>query len=236
MQTNTCSKCLKEISIENIMFCPFCGSELINNNEDKASQEVIQEIAKCEKIENPVKKHKKLMELRSIFPNTLEIERAILFFGRLHERSAKKIDFSVIKCYLLQMYLTPEEFTENQKIEMQDELFNSPQLQHCLSLTNSKEQFFNDYLQELSKRYIELFLLSSSKYMPTFFGFSSKSKAPLNLAIPVGVMYKEILLSTTINEQQKMQLYKALYAGFKQVLGDTTYLDEQIINLNIPSF
>ena len=234
MNNNSCPKCLKSLPMEGLGFCPHCGANL-KHNEVAPPEIVTIKISEAKKHADPNKRYKALVVLQQEYPGTLAIERELLYHGRLHEGNKNCVDYSVIKSYLLQPYLTPSDFDATETAKMQEELFNSPQLQKCLALSNNENNFMHEYLLHLSRQFVEIFLLASSYYMRSFLGFTQTSKAPKFLAEPVSAMLNNIHHSETLSQNQKQMLYVALYQGFASAMGSqTSFLDERLILADLP--
>ena len=148
-----CPRCHKEVPAADAVFCPFCGAP-VSHKPHTVPDEVKKALAKADKTEDPQKKFAILTEAEKQYPDSLEIAEELLFLGRLHERSPRKIDFSVIKCFLLHMYLTPEDFSEEKKGEMRQEIFHHPQLMKCLSLAADADIYMRRYLEKLSAAFV----------------------------------------------------------------------------------
>jgi len=223
-----CPRCHKTVQTADAAFCPFCGAP-ISQPQHTLSDEVKKILAKAEKISDPVKKHALLIEAEKQYPDVLEIAEELLFLGRLHERSPRKLDFSVIKCYLWHMYLTPREFSEEQKNAMREELIAHPQLLKCLSLAADRESYMRRYLEKLGADFVSLFMKSSNRYNQTIFGFRFGGRMDKVLAEPMAFMMDNIRKDMELEESQREMVYDAIYRAFQmETGGDTRWLDEQL--------
>ena len=162
MQQNTaCPACGRETPVTSAAFCPYCGAPLDQSAPmDGAAQAALD---KALKESDPVKKHRLLLQAREQHPDCLPIEEELLHLGRLYERSASTLDYSVIKCYLLQLYLAPEELSGDKRDAMRRELFCDPQLLACQRLAPDAEAFTRQYLERLSTEFIRIFLRGSNR-------------------------------------------------------------------------
>jgi hypothetical protein len=174
---------------------------------------------------DPVKKHRILTEALAKYPQSLPIAEELLFLGRLYERGKGTLDFSVIKCYLLNIYLEPDAFAPARADELRHELFNHPDLDRCLALAPDREAFLRHYLHRLGCQFIDLFLRGSSKYMRRIFGFGLESRAPKLLASPAARMLAAMHGDAALTPAQRDMLMQAFFDAFSaQLSGDTQWL------------
>ena len=228
MAETLCPTCHKAVgAAEGAAFCPYCGGKLAAAGPDLA--DVISE-------PNPVIKHERLLALREQYPDSLEVAEELLMLGRLYERGKKGLDFSIIKCYVLNVYLEPDTLREDKREELRREIFSHPDLERCLSLSGDGELFLRRYLTRLSEDFIRLFLKGSTRYMHSIFGFTSEGKAPKYLALPAAGMLRAMHRDGALTGAQRRLLTQAFYAAFaRQMNGETKYLDEllQKYDLNL---
>ena len=227
--TSFCPVCKKELPAEGLSFCPYCAAPLspLPDGKDSGTDKRLQEyLIKADGITDLRKRKDVLLEARAAFPDELMIERELLMIGTPRPRK-RAVDFFIIKCYLLQMYLTPDEFPEEMKAELRDELFQGEQLQKCMSLAPDADAFFSDYLLRLSADFIRIFLKDSTVYNRSIFGFRLERKPERGLAAPVAKMILSVREDGVLTAQQKTILERSLYQGFRRELGGKTlYLDE----------
>ncbi|MEG0049449.1 MAG: hypothetical protein RR865_09815 [Clostridia bacterium] len=228
-QLPSCPNCGKTAQLAQAAFCPFCGTAMNAPQAAAVPAGAKELLQKAEAAQDPRKKHEWLLKAQQQYPDCLEIEAELLFLGRLHERNPKNISYSVIKCYLFALYLTPADFTQPQQAQMREELFAHPQLKRCQSLAPNAERFTQKYLERLAEEFVRLFLRGSSRYMRSFMGISIDGRAPKLLAEPTYQMLANIRKDEALLPAQREQLYNALYAGFSQQMsGDTHWLDEKL--------
>lgn len=228
MQQNTaCPACGRETPVTSAAFCPYCGAPLDQSAPmDGAAQAALD---KALKESDPVKKHRLLLQAREQHPDCLPIEEELLHLGRLYERSASTLDYSVIKCYLLQLYLAPEELSGDKRDAMRRELFCDPQLLACQRLAPDAEAFTRQYLERLSTEFIRIFLRGSNRYMQSMLGFRMESRAPKLLAQPAADMLARMRRDTELTADQRDMLYAAFYAAFARAMsGETKWLTEAL--------
>ena len=164
--------------------------------------------------QDPKAVYEALAEARKREPQNLAVQRKLLMHGRLHERSAKKMDFSVIKCYLLHAFEHPEDHKDGEQKAMARELFDDPQLQVCLDLAQDKAHFLQTYLEDLSREYMRVFVAPDSTHIPRVFGLSFKGTLPKYLAKPARDIIHNILSSPYFNEEEARVLARAFYRAF----------------------
>jgi len=231
MGTYQCPHCGKELEEKNgATFCPFCGGIVAREEaitEDPPDvRELLQQAGGIKDIR---KKWKFLLQAEEKYPNSLPIAEELLFLGRLYDRDKRQLDFSVIKCYLLMVYLKPDEFPEERATQFKEEIFAHPQLLKCLALTPSQDAFLRKYLLRLCEEFIRLFLRGDSTYMRKLFGFGLDSRAPKLLADPVSYMLDNIRRDSQITPEQQELLMNALYRSFdKNMGGDIQWLNQRL--------
>ena len=221
-----CPHCHKSIgAAEDAAFCPFCGERLKTDGPD---------LTAVQNESNPVKKHEMLLAQLQQHPDSLAVAEEILLLGRLYDRGKKGLDFSVIKCYVLNVYLDPEEMKPDQREALRREIFDHPDLSRCLKLADDPDAFLRRYLRRISEEFIRLFLQGSSKHMRMFFGFTNEAKAPKNLAVPAARILKAMQNDATLTDAQKTVLMQAFYTAFQTRLdGETRWLDELLTTAQI---
>lgn len=221
----TCPVCCRQLNVADAAFCPYCGAA-VQTEKKPVPQEVRKLLEQLEKQKDPVRKHAMLMEAEKQYPDSLEIAEEILFLGRLHERSAKKLDFSVIKCYLWHMYLTPEHFSAEQKNAMREELINHPHLQRCLTLAPDADAFMHRYLNRLASEFVGLFLMGSNYYTRSLFGFRLDNRMGRVLAEPAAQALCAIRADDQLDARHRALLYEAFYRAFvTETGGESKWVD-----------
>lgn len=212
-----CPRCHKAVGEADAAFCPFCGEKLIADRPD---------IAAVRAQADPAKKHERLLALQSEHPGDLEIAEEILHLGRLYERGKKGADFTIIKCFVLNVYLEPGALKKSVRDQLRQEIFHHPDLDRCLALAEDKTLFLRRYLTRLSEEFIRLFLRGSSLHMHAVFGFVNNAKAPKHLARPAAQMLLAMHGDEALDPDQRALLTQAFYAAFaRQLDGETQYLD-----------
>ncbi len=179
--------------------------------------------------EDPVLIHQALSQAEALAPDNLEVQKKLLLLGRLHERNPKRFDFGVIKSYLLHAFEHPEDHEEKKREDMIREIFHHQRLERCLALAEDKTAFLQEYLLDLSRDYMRLFVGGDNSHVPRVFGFSFKGSLPKHLAAPAGDIISNILSSPILTEEQGKLLAKAFYRAFYDyVSGDVKELDKNL--------
>ena len=226
MSDTICPHCGKTVNAESgAQFCPFCGKPLKQPPAQPISDAERDILAQAEAQADPVKKHRLLTDALAKYPQSLPIAEELLFLGRLYERNQRTLDFSVIKCYLLNLYLEPDTISPAKQDAMRLELFSHPDLDRCLRLAPERNAYMAHYLHRLSCQFIDLFLRGSSRYMRRVFGIGLESRAPKLLASPAVRMLAAMRDDAALTPKQRSQMMHAFYAAFStQLGGDTQWL------------
>jgi endogenous inhibitor of DNA gyrase (YacG/DUF329 family) len=226
MAERLCPKCHAAVgAAEQAAFCPFCGEKLLPADLDLSA--ALREA-------DPVKKHDRLLALLEQHPDSLEVAEELLLLGRLYERGKKGMDFSVIKCYVLNVYLEPEELKPLKREALRQEIFHHPDLDLCLTLAQEPNVFLRRYLTRLSAEFIRLFLKGSTRHMHAVFGYVNESKAPKHLALPAAQMLQAMQRDQSLTGAQKSLLMCAFYDAFsREMSGETRFLDEMLLTLHL---
>ncbi len=228
-----CPRCGREAQAADAVFCAYCGAEMKQSS--PVPQEAQKMLFEAEKQKDPKKKREILLKAQEQFPDCLEVAEALLFLGRLHERSTRKLDFSVIKCYLWHLYLTPEEFSEEKKQEMRWELFHHPLLERCMALYGDGDSYLRRYLKRLGCEFVALFLKGSNRYTGTMFGFRLDNRMSRVLAAPVAEMIGRIRSDGQLNAFERDMLASALYQAFLTETGsESRWVDDKLRQMNQP--
>ncbi|NLD34074.1 MAG: hypothetical protein GX653_04110 [Clostridiales bacterium] len=177
--------------------------------------------------EDPVYAYACLKRAEILAPDSLDVQRALLLLGRLHERDRRPADYALIKCYLLHAFEHPEKHTEEELERMARELFDDKRLQTCLSLAPDAEAFLEGYLGDLSAEYMRVFVAGESSHAPRVFGMSLKNQMPSYLARPAADIIRNAMSSAYLSAQEQRLVARAFYKAFyRQMNGDTKALDK----------
>lgn len=177
MREIICSQCGRIITYdgERPGFCSKCGAKLASD----CAPELDELLIKAAKTEDTVVKHDLLLEAKRLFPDSLEVEKELLYLGRLWERGGKP-DFYRIPYWPLQAFEKPGMFGKKQCAQMLDRFFNNPELERVSAMAPDKDRFLDEYIDRMTHEYIDMFIKSATSNT-TFLGFRRK---------PIDVMHK----------------------------------------------
>ena len=146
-----CRQCGKTIENEEAAFCPYCGTKLAA---EKAPETVNEEaekwIRKARAINSYPEKKKILLKGLEACPGDRDIEWELLYIGEEGPKKGWALDFSIIKCWVLELYRKPGEFSEEKRNSMRSQLFEAPQLVSCLQKFEDPKQKQQEYLLRLA--------------------------------------------------------------------------------------
>ena len=161
-------------------------------------------------------------------PDSREIKWELMFIG---EEEPKKrsfaLDFSIIKCFILEIYRSPGSFSEEKRDRMRAGLLDDPQLRDTCALFDDPAQKQREYIQRLCREYVEIFLEGNNQLMGNWFGIRLERNREKKLAVPVAEVIKRIKKDEKLSPEQREQLVQAMaqaYAG--KCGGKTEHLDE----------
>lgn len=159
-------------------------------------------------------------------PDSLDVQRALLLHGRLHERDQRRADYSIIKSWLLHAFEHPEKHPEEEQKRMARELFDDKRLLLCLSLAPSPDAFTESYLDALCDEYMRIFIAGEASHAPRIFGLSTKASLHKYLARPVSEMIHNVFVSPFLSEHEQGLLARCVYKAFyRYVSGEVRELD-----------
>lgn len=226
----TCSQCGKTIEGEGIAFCPYCGAKLASEPVPEVRNEEAEKwIRKALSVTSYPERKKILQKGLEVCPDSREIAWEMLFVGEQEQKRRAAIDFSIIKSWILEIYLKPGDFSEEKRDRMRSQLFDDPELVRTLNLFDNPEEKQQEYLQRICREYVELFLEGSNLVMGNIFGFRLERNKEKKLAGPVAQMIARIRADEKLLPQQREQLWKTLYQAYgTRTGGNMEYLDELI--------
>ena len=103
-----CSQCGKTIEGEGIAFCPYCGEKLqVPETREAVNPEAEKWIQKAMAVSSYPERKKILLKGLEACPGSREIEWELLFVGEEGSRRGKTLDFSIIRCWVLDIYRKP---------------------------------------------------------------------------------------------------------------------------------
>jgi hypothetical protein len=222
-----CRQCRKEITGGGILFCPYCGTRLSGTAEREPSAEAAEWIRKAMKATGLPDRKKILEQARKACPEDPEIEWELLFIGTPDPKPPRgKLDFSIIKCYILEIYRTPGNFSGERRDRMRAQLFDDPQLQETCALFDDPQQKQREYLQRICREYLEIFLEGNNEIMGNWFGIRLERNKDKKLAVPIAKMIREVKKDGKLLPERQEELVQCLvqaYAG--KTGGKTEHLD-----------
>ena len=222
-----CSQCGKQIEGEGIAFCPYCGAKLTAETAAETRNEEAEKWIRKALAATSYPERKKILEKGlEAYPDSREIAWELLFIGEEPPKKGWGIDFSIIQCWVLEIYRDPKAFSGEKKDRMREQLFDAPKLKETLWLFDDPEQKQQEYLQRLCRDYTELFLEGSNLVMGNVFGFRIERNKEKKLAVPVAEMIGRIRADEKLLPEQREQLWKAMYQAYgARTGGKMEYLD-----------
>jgi hypothetical protein len=194
-----------------------------------AGEDVQALLRKAQEESDPVRRYAFLQRAEEADPGNLQVQKALLLHGRLHERDRHRIDFAVIKCYLLHVFEEPESYSFAQREDKIKELISEDRLVKAMDMAPDGQAFLRDYLTALSQEYIHLFLRGSSRHMKPIFGFAPAGKPSRLLAAPAAGMLRCMMKEQALSQDQRDMLAGAFYKAYGlEFQGETAYLDEAL--------
>lgn len=183
-------------------------------------------LSAARKASDPRHAWKLLQRAEVLAPDSLDVQRALLMHGRLHERSPKALDYSVVKCYILHAFEHPEQHSEEELKDMAQELFEHRKLQECLRLSPDPNAFLKQYLEDLSQEYLRIFVISDSSHVPRIFGLQAPGQLHKYLAKPAADIIRNMLSSPFLSAEHQTLAARAFYQAYhRQVEGRVEALD-----------
>lgn len=168
--------------------------------------------------DDPTFQHKLLLRAEILSPESLQVQKALLMLGRLYERKQNIGDFSLIKCHMLDAFDHPQNYTDEILRAKTREIFDHPRLHKCLELAKNPDAFMQEYLDEICRQYIFLFIAGSSSRSPSLFGIRLGKGTNDKLAAYMADILRRILLSPYLEIKEQLLLaktfYKACYSFF----------------------
>lgn len=178
------------------------------------------------KTDDPVLKEKCLLAAEKLRPDSLAVKRSLLMLGNLARRDGKKADPSVIKCYMLHVFEHPEQHTEAECARLTGEVFCHPQLEACLALCGDKQKFMQEYLEEICRDYLHIFIEGQREHAGGYLGFQWIGRRVKALSRPCADMVMNMMLSPFLTEEECMLLTGIFYRSCLAFLGRSNDLDE----------
>ena len=212
----TCIRCGKEITGEGIAFCPYCGAKLRAGERKKVSGETEEWIRKALKVTSLPERKKILEQAKAVCPDAPEIDWELLFIGTPDPKPQRgKLDFSIIKCWLLQIYRKPEDFSRDKRDAMRRELFEGERLQAVLAAFENPEEKMREYLERLCREYVDIFLKEDNQLMGNLFGLRLGRNRDKILEGAVNGMIRLVEADEQLTAERKQLLKEAMVQALK---------------------
>ena len=211
-----CPKCGRAfpVSGDAPRFCSACGAAL--QADDDGRQALLKT---ADEEPDAARRREMLLAARETWPDDYEIERRLLYLGRLYERGGKP-DFYRIPFWPLQALEHPRDFSAKERARMLETLFEGSELARVCALAPDEDAFWRDYLGEMARQYVELFIKCASANS-LFLGFKRRPNDVMKRsAACVAQMLQNIETGAQVPEARRQALEAALWRGFEQVFPD----------------
>ena len=197
-------------------FCPYCGTRIVATEEKPDSQEAAAWIQKAFTVSSLPERKKILEQAKKACPDAPEIDWELLFIGTPDPKPPRgKIDFSIIKSWLLQIYRTPGDFSPEKRDAMRNELVAGSQLKAILEASDNPEEKMREYLQRLCHEYVDIFLKEDNQLMGNFFGLRLGRNRMKQLEGAVSEMIQRIEADEQLTTEQQVILRDAMIMALK---------------------
>ena len=217
-----CPYCVKPIDLTGgkPAFCPWCGRAL----KDEVDDELSIALQSADAEADTAKRHELLLMLREHYPQNIEVEKRLLFLGRLWERGGKP-DFYRIPYWPLNALEKPGEFSKRQRKGMLDRFFSNPEFERVAALSEDKEAFRREYYRRMCADYSDLFIKKATSNNSILF-FRRSEAGRLNHCIEcLDSMLYNLHNSQYVPEDCRLPFRDALLDGFEDVFGRGTALE-----------
>ena len=227
-----CAKCGKTVEGEGLSFCPYCGERLPEEKQQPSvrNEEAEKWIRKAQEKTSYPERKKILLKGKEACPDSPEIDWELLFIGEPGSRRGLSVDFSIIKCWVLEIYRKPGDFSGEQRNRMREQLFDAEPLKRCLAEFEDPKKKQQEYLLRLCQEYIHIFMEGNSQLMGNVFGFQISRNPEKRLASPAADMIRNMREDKELLPEQREQLWKAMYRAYADwAKGNTEYIDRALI-------
>ena len=221
MMNRVCEKCGKKLNEEGILFCPYCGAKLEGTIRETPTEnrEAAEWIRKAMKVTSLPERKKILEQAKKACPEDPEIDWELLFIGTPDPKPPRGVmDYSIIKCWLLQIYRTPEVFPGEKRDAMRQELFEGEQLRKVLAASGHPEETMRAYLERLCREYIDIFLKEDNRLMGNLFGLRIGRNRTKILEEAGAGMVRQIEADGQLAPERKQMLSEAMLQAMKQLI------------------
>ncbi len=211
-----CLKCGKIFPLDGDepRFCSACGAALLP---DDGGRQALLKAADAE--EDALLRRERLLAAREAWPDDYEIERRLLYIGRLYERGGRP-DFYRIPFWPLQALEKPREFSAKERARMMAAFFENPEIPRVCALAPDEDTFWRDYLDEMAKEYVALFIKCASANS-LFLGFKRRpGDVARRSAACVAQMLRSVETGDLVPEARRQALEDALWRGYQRAFPD----------------
>ncbi|MCL2810473.1 MAG: hypothetical protein FWD25_01095 [Clostridia bacterium] len=171
-------------------------------------------LAQADQERKPNRAYAHIQKALEIDPNSFAANRALLYHGRLHEAIKRPGDYSVIKCYLLNVFEDPASYTAQKLDERIKELFFDPLLARTATLSGDEAGFLPTYLRHLAREYMRVFVRGRNTVSRGAFGFSrSADTVRQRCEQIVAHMVRNVSAEPRLTEEQRELVSEALAYG-----------------------
>ena len=224
-----CTQCGREVTGNDVSFCPYCGARLERPEKTEMARDPRAEewVRKALAVSSLPDRKKILEKAKADCPNAPEIDWEMLFIGRKDPKPPRgKMDYSIIKSWLLQIYREPGELSAEKQERMRTELFEDPELLSVLERYPDPGEKMREYLTRLCREYIEIFLDGDSRLTGTIFGFRISRNKDRIIGSAAAQMLRRIDADNKVKPEHRMMLRQAMVQAFSDFSGGKTeYLE-----------
>ena len=207
----TCRQCGREAAGEGIAFCPYCGAKIVADENAQTSAEAEEWVRKALKITSLPERKKLLDQAKQACPDAPEIDWELLFIGAPNPKPKRgRMDFSIIKSWLLQIYRNPGEFSAEERNAMRHELFEGEKLRAILAASADPKAKMQEYLNRLGREYVDIFLKEDNRLMGNIFGFRLGKNRMKPVEDAVNGMIRLMEADEKLSEEQRTALTGAM--------------------------
>ena len=232
-----CPACGRKAGGPEIRFCPYCGARLAEAGKAPDSGRPGEPgrpdpgeawVQKALKKSSLPERKKILTEGLKACPDSRGIVWELLFIGEPMKKPPKgRLDYSIIKSWVLQIYREPGLFSEEERTAMRRELFDSEALERAAARFPDPEEKKRAYLRRLCEEYIEIFLEEDRRLTGGIFGFRREKNREKSLAAPAAAMIRRMRADEELTADQRNSLADTFYEAFSTRMGGRVdHLDE----------
>lgn len=209
-----CSNCGKETQYDadRPRFCAHCAHPF--DAQTSYDERVRAVLTRARAEEDMARRHSILTAGKAELGEAFEIERELLFMGRLYERGGKP-DFYRIPYWPLNALERPDEFSAKQRKRMLDAFFDDPEYARVSALAPDPNDFKDEYFNYMARQYVKLFIKGNLTNFQ-FLGFRRRAGDAAGRC--AGCMARMLIrLSKTdeVRQDDKFALGRALARAFE---------------------